>query len=151
MPPPPAPLQSERPSPHPRQPVSSRPFRGRLRFHEDLSLLYTEGFIDRDSWRVTRDVHMWAGVTDEKRRAKNDGVRFSMLHIGLILQRRHEFYVLNAFLPFALFVTFSFLSFGPTDGDQAMGGAGLTDKTQITLAMARGGPRRPRPPRPSAL
>lgn len=96
-----------------------------------------EGFIDRDAWRVSRDVHMWAGVTDEKRRAKQDGVRFSKLYIGLTLKRRHEYYVLNAILPNFLFVTFSFLSFGPTDGDQSEGGAGLTDKTQITLAMAR--------------
>lgn len=63
------------------------------------------------------------------------GVRFSKLHVGLSIQRRHEYYVMNAVTPFFLFVTFSFLSFGPTDGDQGLGGAGLTDKTQITLSM----------------
>lgn len=89
--------------------------------------------------------------------------------------RRHNFYFWNALLPFSLFTTLSFLSFGPTDGDQRcaaaaagvgllaawsvhsgmhpatasqrlrqvtegrnyhrLGGAAMTDKTQITLAM----------------
>ena len=57
------------------KPAAARPFRGRVKFHQDLSMLYNENFVESDSWIVSKHVHAWGSKTDEKRRANGDGVR----------------------------------------------------------------------------
>ena len=61
------PVPPPRPQHPPRapQPESARPFRGRVKFHGDLSLLYEENFVESDAWEVSKNVHVWAGKTDD--------------------------------------------------------------------------------------
>jgi hypothetical protein len=76
-------------------------------------MLYDEGFIQKDVWMP--DPHapivLRPGHTDERYRSAGDGQRFSTITIEITIRRRHQFYLLNCFLLFDLFVCLSFICF----------------------------------------
>ena len=73
-----------------------QPFRGRVTFNAGgHHVLYADGFIQGDVWRVNPDsaVTVRAGHTDERHRGTQDGQRFSTLTVEICVKRRFEFYV----------------------------------------------------------
>ena len=73
-----------------------QPFKGRVTFNTGgHHVLYADGFIQGDVWRVNPDsaVTVRAGHTDERHRGTQDGQRFSTLTLEICIKRRFEFYV----------------------------------------------------------
>lgn len=106
------------------------PFRGRLAFSSGRHQLYEEGFVQKDIWFLdnVQPVSVRSGHTNENQRSAGDGQRFGTLTVEIVIKRRSQFYLVNVFLIFDLFVCLSFITFG-VDIPQAM----VSDRCGVVL------------------
>lgn len=95
-------------------------------FYNGGSLIFTEAFIQRDSWKMYDKVFIVQGKTLAER--NEDGVQYATLDIKICLWRSCNFYIYNFVVPIFLMVLLSFVSFATECSDFA-------DRMQIDLTL----------------
>lgn len=120
------PQSIRRPYPNSKDPTIEIEFPRKLTFCKAPSLVYTESFIEYDTWRLLDHVELRQGRTLAER--NENGIRYLSLDIAIQIERKIGFYMYNVVFPVFLLVLLSFISF-------FVDVQGLSDRMSITLTL----------------
>jgi hypothetical protein len=121
-----SPQSIKRHHPEPEDPPIELDFDRRIQFYQGNSIVYSETFIQQDTWHLLDKVNILQGRTLYNR--NDDGIRYTTLNIYITIQRRVGFYISNVLFPIFLLVFISFISF-------ILDASALGERMTITLTL----------------